>query len=115
MSPHETLFLESTQNVDINYIANNNFIKFQTWDFGGDLNLNSDVFYLDKKIPLAQVFQNCSTIIYVIDAQEDDYQDSLPKLVETIAAAYKANPAIHFEVFLVRFLHPLPCYIPIWC
>ena len=28
MSPHETLFLESTLNVDIHYIANNNFVKF---------------------------------------------------------------------------------------
>lgn len=39
MSPHETLFLESTHNIDIHYIANNDFIKFQTWDFGGDMSL----------------------------------------------------------------------------
>lgn len=101
MSPHETLFLESTQNVDISLIANNNFVRFQTWDFGGDLNLKSDVVYMGKKIPIDKVFQNCSTLVYVIDAQEEDFEDALPKLVETISAAHRINPLIHFEVFLV--------------
>jgi len=103
MSPHETLFLESTQNVDISLIANNNFVRFQTWDFGGDLNLQSDVIYMGKKIPIEKVFQNCSTLVYVIDAQEEDFEDALPKLVETISAAHRKNPLIHFEVFLVSY------------
>ncbi len=46
------------------------------------------------------ILKGCSTLVYVIDAQEEDYEDSLPKLVETIIAAYKVNPSIHFEVFL---------------
>ena len=103
MSPHETLFLESTQNVDISLVANNNFIRFQTWDFGGDLSLNNDVVYLGKKISIENVFKNCSTLIYVVDAQDDDFEDALPKLVETIAAAHRVNPMIHFEVFLVCY------------
>lgn len=102
MSPHETLFLESTTNVDINLIANNNFVRFQTWDFGGDLNLHQDISYLGKKITIENVFKNCSTLVYVIDAQEEDYEDALPRLVETISAAHSINPQIHFEVFLVR-------------
>ena len=102
MSPHETLFLESTQNVDINLVANNNFIRFQTWDFGGDLNLMQDILYLGKKIPVEKIFRNCTTLIYVLDAQEDDFEDSLPKLVEIISIAHRINPSIHFEVFLVR-------------
>jgi Ras-related GTP-binding protein C/D len=39
MSPHETLFLESTGNVDLQFVSDNEFVRFQTWDFGGDLNL----------------------------------------------------------------------------
>ncbi len=39
-------------------------------------------------------------MVYVIDAQENDFEDSLPKLAETIIAAYNVNPNIHFEVFL---------------
>lgn len=100
MSPHETLFLESTHNVDIQLIANNNFVRFQTWDFGGDLSLQSDISYLGKPITAETVFKNCSSLIYVIDAQEEDYEDALPKLVESISVAHRVNPHIHFEVFL---------------
>ena len=100
MSPHETLFLESTHNVDIHYIANNNFVKFQTWDLSGDLNLQSDIMYMGRQISPEITFKNCNTLVYVMDAQEEDYEDSLPKLVETISVAHSFNPAIHFEVFL---------------
>jgi Ras-related GTP-binding protein C/D len=100
MSPHETLFLESTHNVDVHLVSNNDLIRFQTWDFGGDLNLNGEVSYHDKSISTEQVLKNCNTLIYVIDAQEEDYEDALPKLVETISAAHHINPGIHFEVFL---------------
>lgn len=100
MSPHETLFLECTHDVSIHHIANNEFLKFQTWDFGGDLNLENGVRYMGRKISTETILKGCSTLVYVIDAQEEDYEDSLPKLVETISAAYRINPAIHFEVFL---------------
>lgn len=100
MSPHETLFLESTNNVDINLISNNSLVRFQTWDFGGDLSLTNDVIYDDKSIAVEKVFKSCNSLIYVIDAQEEDYEDALPKLVETISFAHTHNPNIHFEVFL---------------
>jgi Ras-related GTP-binding protein C/D len=100
MSPHETLFLESTHGVEIHQIANNDFLRFQTWDFGEDLNPKAPVYYMGNMIPIERVLRNCSTLVYVIDAQENDFDDSLPKLTETIIAAYTANPNIHFEVFL---------------
>lgn len=103
MPPHETLFLESTRNVDINLIKHHNFLHFQTWDFGGDIPLHQDsiLYYNDEQnIPIKLIFQNCTTLIYVLDAQEDDYEDALPKLVETIAFAHRINSKIHFEVFL---------------
>jgi Ras-related GTP-binding protein C/D len=100
LSPHETLFLESTHGVDIHLIANNDFLRFQTWDFGGDLSLTRGVDYRGKNIPTETILKGCSTMVYVIDAQENDFEDSLPKLAETIIAAYNINPNIHFEVFL---------------
>ncbi len=100
LSPHETLFLESTHGVDIHLIANNDFLRFQTWDFGGDLSLTRGVDYRGKNIPTDTILKGCSTMVYVIDAQENDFEDSLPKLAETIIAAYNVNPNIHFEVFL---------------
>jgi Ras-related GTP-binding protein C/D len=100
MPPHETLFLESTHSVDIHMIANNDFVRFQTWDFGGDLSIQNGVKYMGKDIPAETIIKGCNTLVYVIDAQEDDYEDSLPKLVETIIMVYRVNPNIHFEVFL---------------
>lgn len=100
MTPHETLFLQSTHDVDVQLIANTDFVRFQTWDFGGELNLKSGVNYGGKHIPIDTILKNSSTIVYVIDAQEDDYEHSLPKLIETITMAYNINPAINFEVFL---------------
>ena len=40
MSPHETLFLESTNGLDIKWIANNSLVQFQIWDFPGDFDFN---------------------------------------------------------------------------
>jgi Ras-related GTP-binding protein C/D len=100
MSPHETLFLESTNQVDIKLIANNSFVRFQTWDFGGDRQLFSEVNYGGKKLPIDQMYRNCSTVVYVIDAQEDDYMESLPRLAETISQMHEVNPRVSFEIFL---------------
>ena len=66
-------------------------MRFQTWDFGGDLSLGSDVNFAGHRIPLDLIFKNCSTLVYVIDAQEEDYFDALPKMVETISTAYEIN------------------------
>lgn len=100
MPPHETLFLESTHSVDIHSISHNEFLTFQTWDFGGDLSLQNDLIYSGRNIPIDVIFRNCSSLIYVIDAQEDDYEDALARLVETIGFAHNINKNIHFEVFL---------------
>lgn len=100
MSPHETLFLEATGNVDLQLVSDNDFVTFQTWDFVGDLNLQSDVNILGHQVPMEKIFALSSTLVYVIDTQEEDYEDSLPKLAETISIAHSINPNIHFEVFL---------------
>lgn len=100
VSPHETLFLDSTHGVEIRLVDNNDFLRFQTWDFGGELNFNRPVYYMNKEISMETAIKGCSTIVYVIDAQENDFEDCLPKLAETIIAAHKINSSIHFEVFL---------------
>lgn len=64
------------------------------------MNLQGDVMYMGKEISTDTIFKLANTLVYVIDAQEEDYQDDLPKLVETITVAHKCNPKLHFEVFL---------------
>ena len=43
MSPHETLFLESTIGLDIKFIANNSFVQFQIWDLAGEYDFNGEL------------------------------------------------------------------------
>ena len=100
MSPHETLFLEATPICDINHTLSNRLMQFQTWDFGGDLNLSTDIEYLGHSLSFDLIFKRSNTLVYIIDAQEDDYEDSLPKLAETISIAHKSNSNMNFEVFL---------------
>ena len=69
-----------------------------------ELSIPTGVFFKGKKISTEVILRGCSTIVYVIDAQEGDFDDCLPKLVTTILAAHKVNPAIHFEVFLHKGL-----------
>ena len=37
MSPHETLFLDSTTDLEIKYVASNPYVQFEVWDFPGDI------------------------------------------------------------------------------
>lgn len=69
MSPHETLFLESTNNLDIKYIANNSFVQFQIWDFPGDFDFKDELVYAGQIVSEEMIFSNCGTILFVIDAQ----------------------------------------------
>ena len=67
-------------------------------DFGGDFNVTSDTPYASGRVPNETLIKNCSTLVYVIDAQEEDYEDALPKLVETISTAHRLNPQVLFSI-----------------
>ena len=60
-----------------------------SFDCKGDLSLENGVDYMSRHIPSEVIMKSCSTLVYVVDAQEDDYEDSLPRLVETIIMVYK--------------------------
>ena len=49
MSPHETLFLESTNTLDIKFIANNELVQFQVWDFPGEFEFKDDIDFNGKR------------------------------------------------------------------
>lgn len=46
-----------------------------------------------------QTFENCSALVFVIDAQ-DDFIEALHHLYEAAILAHKRNPRIAFEVFI---------------
>ncbi len=52
--------------------------------------------------PLSEqvVFGQCAALVYVLDAQDEPYQDTLMRLVDVVARAHAINPSICFEVFI---------------
>lgn len=93
MSPNETLFLESTNKIVKDDIANSSFVQFQIWDFPGQID------FFDSTFDSDMIFGGCGALVFVIDAQ-DDYMEALTKLNLTVTKAYKVNPNIRFEVFI---------------
>eukprot|EP00762_Andalucia_godoyi_P002168 ANDGO_02473.mRNA.1 GTP-binding protein gtr2 len=93
MSPHETLFLESTSRIVRSDIANNSFVQFQVWDFPGQID------FFDASFDADAIFGGCGALVFVIDAQ-DQIGDARAKLITTIQKAHAVNPSIVFEVFI---------------
>ena len=100
MSPHETLFLESTNTLDVKYVANNAFVQFQIWDFPGDFDFKDTINYGGQTLTEEAIFKNCGALVYVIDAQDEPYNETLHTLHETVVRAHRVNPNILFEVFV---------------
>lgn len=92
MSPHETLFLESTQKLDIKTIAHNSLIQFKICDFPG-------IHTFDERDD-SLIFSKCGTLIFVIDAQEEPYADAVSFAKRLIVRAYRINPKIYFDIFI---------------
>jgi Ras-related GTP-binding protein C/D len=93
MSPNETLFLESTVKIIKTDIANSSFVQFQVWDFPGQLD------FFDKTFDADSIFGSCGALVFIIDAQ-DDYNEALSRLYQTVTKASKVNPNMNFEVFI---------------
>mmetsp|Transcript_3907 Transcript_3907/g.6286 ORF Transcript_3907/g.6286 Transcript_3907/m.6286 type:complete len:383 (-) Transcript_3907:34-1182(-) len=93
MSPHETLFLESTVKTTHHDVRNNAVVHFKVSDFPGSMQPEEQP-STDKS-----VFANAEAVLFVIDAQ-DELQPAISRLVSTIEKAYAVNRRIYFEVFI---------------
>jgi Ras-related GTP-binding protein C/D len=93
MSPNETLFLESTNKIQKEEVANSSFVQFSIWDFPGQID------FFDTTFDSEMIFGGCGALLFVIDAQ-DDYLEALGKLNATVTKAFRVNPTIRFEVFI---------------
>ena len=99
MSPHETLFLENTNTLDIKYVTNNSFVQFQIWDFPGDFDFQDTVEYNGQTLTEMDIFKHCNVLVFVIDATDENNASAVDKLVKTVTIASKINPDIFFEQF----------------
>jgi Ras-related GTP-binding protein C/D len=99
-SPHETLFLDSTQTLDRKYICNNDFVNFEIWDFPGNYNVKEELVSGGTIYDEKMIFGNCGALLFVIDAQDEPYTEAVTCLLDTVAKARTVNPAIEVEVFI---------------
>lgn len=91
MSPHETFFLLPTTSIEPMRVNNNDNIQFKVLDFPGN--------YVLKNDSVAQI-QNCGSLIYVIDAQQQDYENACVRLRDLIRTTNEIKQNIVYEVFI---------------
>ena len=94
MSPHETFFLTPTTKVEPSVIDNNPYIQFTIKDYPGNYELR------DSSPSDVQAIKNCGTLIYVIDAQPQDYEGNCNKLRDIIKTCSQINKNIQYEIFI---------------
>jgi Ras-related GTP-binding protein C/D len=90
----ETLYLDPTQAIERTSIANSEFMHFEIWDCPGGMDVADPSFEADI------LFGGCSTLVYVIDAQNTPYMPALDHFVRTVSVAYAINPDISCQVFI---------------
>lgn len=59
-----------------------------------------DLVYGGQTLTEDAIFRSCGALVFVIDAQDEPYTEALEKFHATVTRAYRANPHIHFEVFI---------------
>jgi Ras-related GTP-binding protein C/D len=90
MSPHETLFrLEPTQGLERAVVDHTPLCRFTVWDFPGDYYGEDD-----------DVFDGFTSLIFVVDAQDEPYDHVLRSFTQAVMRALEVNPNIVIEVFI---------------
>jgi Ras-related GTP-binding protein C/D len=90
MSPHETLFrLEATQGLERAVVDHTPLCRFTIWDFPGD-------YYGEDE----NVFGGSTSLIFVVDAQDEPYDHVLQSFTNAVTRALELNPNIAIEVFI---------------
>jgi Ras-related GTP-binding protein C/D len=117
MSPHETLFrLEATQLLERAVVDHTPLCRFTIWDFPGDqyetlVNEDTDKdtngggeersgAQNNRHQPSDEIFVKATALIFVLDAQDEPYDNVLQSFTDTVTRAVRANPSIAIEVFV---------------
>lgn len=90
MSPHETLFrLEATQQTERALVDHTSLCRFTILDFPGD-DYGGET----------MVFDGPTTLLFVVDAQDEPYDHVLQSFSNVVTRALRVNPQISIEVFI---------------
>jgi Ras-related GTP-binding protein C/D len=91
MSPHETLFLEPTNDVRVREINHNLLVRLQVLDFPGNFD-----FHEEDDLDVDKIFKSCGALVLVIDAQDEPYTEAVDYVVKIIETAHKVNICFDF-------------------
>jgi Ras-related GTP-binding protein C/D len=93
MSPHETVFLESTGSIETFKLENLGYTPLLIRDYPPDYTL--------EKAPANELkfFSTCGVLVYVIDSQETS-DEMYENFKEIIVDIINKNPKINVEVFM---------------
>jgi Ras-related GTP-binding protein C/D len=93
MSPHESVFLETTAVVETYKVDSLGYSTVVVRDFPPNYNFD--------KAPLTELryFSTCGVLIYVIDSQETN-EETYEYFKEVVVNALNKNPRISIEVFI---------------
>ena len=105
MSPHETLFrLEATQGLEKSLVDHTPLCRFTIWDFPGDYYGNEADDNADSNnaatAMAAAVFAGSTSLIFVVDAQDEPFDHVLQSLTTAVTRALLVNPNMAVEVFI---------------
>lgn len=97
MSPHETLFrLEATQSLERALVDHTPLCRFVVHDFPGDYYGEED----DIEIFRPATEDSRTSLIFVVDAQDEPYDIVLQSFITVVTRAMAVNPNIAIEVFI---------------
>eukprot|EP00747_Dinoflagellata_sp_TGD_P186705 gnl/TRDRNA2_/TRDRNA2_43931_c0_seq1.p2 gnl/TRDRNA2_/TRDRNA2_43931_c0~~gnl/TRDRNA2_/TRDRNA2_43931_c0_seq1.p2 ORF type:complete len:342 (+),score=70.43 gnl/TRDRNA2_/TRDRNA2_43931_c0_seq1:112-1137(+) len=94
MSPHESLFLETTPKVECMNVERNALVRFKVLDFPGTTSFD------EHSGPDTRVFAHCKAVVFVIDAQEEPYDGAISLAKKIIEFSHRINPKISFDILI---------------
>jgi Ras-related GTP-binding protein C/D len=93
MSPHESVFLESTQTIETYKVDSLGYSTVIVRDFPNNYNFD--------KAPLneSKYFSTCGVLVYVIDSQESN-EETYEYFKEVVVNSLNKNPKLDIEIFI---------------
>ena len=103
MSPHETLFLESTNDIRVRDVQTSALLHFHLLDFPGGYEFSGRM-ASGTGVTADKIFHKRlqGTLVFVIDAQDDENQfsESIDYFLSLARTAYTTNPHLHYAILI---------------
>ena len=101
MSPHETLFLESTNDIRVRDVATSALLHFHLLDFPGGYEFSGRA-ASSSGVTAEKIFRRQGTLVFVVDAQDDEaaFSESIDYFLALARTAYSINPQLHYAVLI---------------